>query len=120
MIAIKNLLKASSVLTNPLLMRSLVYVPTYNVAFMQLFEKHKRPAELHPIFKRVVKEKGHLKSKGRKIYSKKLNTKVKTQKQRLKNHKGLLKRVKIVSVLLDRLVQDGTESLSSSHREHAI
>ena len=40
-----------------------------------------------------------MKSKARKEYSKKLNTKVKTQKPRLKNHKGLLKRVKIVKMI---------------------
>ena len=69
---------------------------------------------MSPVFKRVVKEKGHLQSKARKNYSKKLNPKVKTQKQRLKNHKGLLKRVKIVTDLLYRWDPDGIDSLNSN------
>lgn len=55
--------------------------------------------------------KGHLKSRSTKSYSNKLNTvSVRKPKQKLKNHKGLLKRIKIVTMLIFRLVLAGTES----------
>lgn len=81
-----------------LLAPSLLQGPRFQFAFMQLFERNKRPDELDPIFKRATKLKGHLKSKATKHFSKKLNTNVRRQKQKLKNHKGLLKRIKIVSL----------------------
>jgi hypothetical protein len=95
---------------------ALAFAPAYSFAFMQLFEKNKRPHELDPIFKRETKLKGHLKSKATKNYSKKLNTNVRKQKQKLKNHKGLLKRIKIVAMGLCRWVRAGTGSSSSNRR----
>ena len=74
----------------------LTFSANYNFAFMQLFEKNKRPEELNSVFKRVTTQKGHIKSKAMKNYSNKLNENAKKQSQKLKNHKGLLKRVKIV------------------------
>lgn len=97
MIVIKQLLRVGSTLSFPVASQAaLLRTPSYHMAFMQMFERIKTPAELSPVFKRVTKEKGHLKSKARKDFSNKLNTRVRTQKQRLKNHKGLLKRIKIV------------------------
>lgn len=99
MISIRNLFKFSSTIqfaknftTKP----TIFYRLNYGMAFMQLFERTKTPAELDPSFKRITKLKGHLKSKATKKYSKKLNTNVRKQKVSLKNHKGLLKRIKIV------------------------
>ena len=98
MLTLKNITKiGSNLLTRAIIKPSpLIHVPIYNFAFMQLFERTKTPAELDPIFKRQTKMKGHIKSKAIKEYSPKLNTKARAQKQRLKNHEGLLKRVKIV------------------------
>ncbi len=56
--------------------------------------------------------KGHLKSHGRKKFSTKLNKTVRVQKQRLKNHKGLLKRVKIVNINIVRWDLVGTVVLN--------
>ena len=95
MITIKNLLRIGSI-ARPFLTPGLIQKPLYSMAFMQLFEKNKTPAELSPVFKRETKKKGHVQFKGRKNFSKKLNTQVRIPKQKLKNHKGLLKRVKIV------------------------
>ncbi len=64
--------------------------------------------------------KGHIKSKALKSYSKKLNKNVRKQKQKLKNHKGLLKRIKIVLILLDRLALDGIESSNFNHLDPNI
>lgn len=98
MLTLKNITKiGSNLLTRAILKPSpFLHVPIYNFAFMQLFERTKTPAELDPIFKRQTKMKGHIKSTAIKEHSPKLNTKARAQKQRLKNHKGLLKRVKIV------------------------
>lgn len=93
---------------------ALTLTPAYGFAFMQLFERNKKPHELSPIFKRETKLKGHLKSKATKFYSKKLNTNVRRQKQKLKNHKGLLKRIKIVSTLPRRSAPGGIACSSSS------
>lgn len=93
--AIKSIFALSRTQFAPNLIQSTLF----GFAFMQLFERNKRPDELDPIFKRVTKLKGHLKSKAIKNYSKKLNTNVRKQKQKLKNHKGLLKRIKIVVFL---------------------
>ena len=76
--------------------RNLLNQPAFPVTFMKLFEKNKSPAELSPVFKRQTKQKGHVKYKNQKKFSNKLNKQVRKPKQRLKNHKGLLKRVKIV------------------------
>lgn len=100
MLALKNIARVGRAF--PLLQflykpSPLLQTPLYSFALMQLFERNKLPGELDPAFKRETKMKGHLKFKSRKVYSKKLNTRVRTQKQRLKNHKGLLSRVKIVS-----------------------
>jgi hypothetical protein len=100
--------------------RSLLFNNLCGLAFMQLFERNKKPAELSPIFKRETKLKGHLKSKSIKTYSKKLNTSVRKQKQKLKNHKGLLKRIKIVSLRLCRSVLGGIENSNSSHQAPTI
>jgi hypothetical protein len=54
----------------------LTFAPVYSMAFMQLFERNKTPAELDHSFKRITKLKGHLKSAARKVYSNKLNTNV--------------------------------------------
>lgn len=78
--------------------KGLTFSANYNFAFMQLFEKNKKPEELNSVFKRQTTQKGHIKSKAQKSYSTKLNESAKKQSQKLKNHKGLLKRVKIVSV----------------------
>jgi len=65
--------------------------------------------------------KGHLKSRGSNHHSNKLNTKsVRKPKQKLKNHKGLLKRVKIVAFCWFRLVPDGIESSNSNPQERII
>lgn len=72
------------------------------------------------MFKRVTKLKGHLKSKATKSYSKKLNMNVRRQKQKLKNHKGLLKRIKIVKYEIRRWVQGGIEDSSSNPQAYAI
>ena len=73
--------------------------PQYSFAMMNLFEQPKKPSELDPAFKKAKRLKGHLRAKGRKGYiSPKLNKKVKETPMRLKNHKGMLKRVKIVIV----------------------
>lgn len=70
---------------------------SYSFAFMTLFENNKKPAELSPVFKKPERIKGHLRYKNRKGYvSPKLNKKTKLTQNRLKNHKGMLKRVKIV------------------------
>ena len=84
------------------LTRQLFHRPVYSMAFMQLFERNKTPAELSPVFKRETKQKGHLKHKNMKNYSNKLNKQVRKPKQKLKNHKGLLKRVKIVHLMAHR------------------
>lgn len=99
MISLRNFLRlGSSIQLVKIAMtgQTLFYRPNYGMAFMQLFERTKTPAELDPSFKRITKLKGHLKSKATKKYSKKLNTNVRKQKVSLKNHKGLLKRIKIV------------------------
>jgi len=99
MISLRNFLRlGSSIQLAKIAMtgQALLYRPNYGMAFMQLFERTKTPAELDPSFKRITKLKGHLKSKATKKYSKKLNTNVRKQKVSLKNHKGLLKRIKIV------------------------
>jgi hypothetical protein len=93
----------------------LLTVPYYSFAFMQLFERNKTKAELDPAFKRETKMKGHLKSRSSKHHSNKLNTiSVRKPKQKLKNHKGLLKRIKIVFANVFRLDLVGTDSLNSN------
>jgi hypothetical protein len=72
------------------------------------------------VFKRETKLKGHLKSKATKNYSKKLNTNVRRQKQKLKNHKGLLKRIKIVIIQPLRSVPAGIDASNSSPQAVAI
>ena len=72
------------------------------------------------MFKRETKLKGHLKSKATKDYSKKLNMNVRRQKQKLKNHKGLLKRIKIVSIQPLRSVPAGIGASNSSPQAVAI
>lgn len=97
MISLRSLAALKPALALPRLFApSLLHCARFDFAFMQLFERNKRPDELDPIFKRATKLKGHLKSKATKQFSKKLNTNVRRQKQKLKNHKGLLKRIKIV------------------------
>jgi hypothetical protein len=64
--------------------------------------------------------KGHLKSKAIKSYSKKLNTNVRKQKQKLKNHKGLLKRIKIVPLILVRWALDGIENSNFNLQDPSI
>ena len=64
--------------------------------------------------------KGHIKSKALKSYSKKLNTNVRKQKQKLKNHKGLLKRIKIVLIHIVRLALDGIESSNFNRPDPSI
>lgn len=122
MIVVRQLLRATSALARPMSVNTaLLNKPTYTFAFMQLFERNKRPAELSPVFKRVTHEKGHLKSKARKQYSKKLNTRVRKPKQKLKNHKGLLKRIKIVFLpSYHRLVLVGTDSSNSNLQARTI
>jgi len=62
--------------------------------------------------------KGHLKSRSSNHHSTKLNTlSVRKPKQKLKNHKGLLKRIKIVVFLIFRLDLVGIDSLSFNHQE---
>ena len=79
--------------------RTLLTPPQYSFAMMNLFEQPKKPSELDPAFKKEKRLKGHLRAKGRKGYiSPKLNKKVKETPMRLKNHKGMLKRVKIVII----------------------
>jgi hypothetical protein len=64
--------------------------------------------------------KGHLKSRSSKHHSTKLNTlSVRKPKQKLKNHKGLLKRIKIVVFRICRLDLVGIGSLSFNHPEKA-
>jgi hypothetical protein len=71
--------------------------PQSSFAIMKLFESPKKPEELSPVFKKPERLKGHLRAKDRKGYiSPKLNPKVREKKKRLKNHKGMLKRIKIV------------------------
>ena len=75
----------------------LTHINMYNFAFMSLFENNKSPGELNHVFKRVTKLKGHQKfKKNNGIVSKKLNPNRSVQKTSLKNHRGLLKRIKIV------------------------
>jgi len=75
----------------------LTHINTFNFAFMSLFEKNKSPGELDQVFKRKTKLKGHVKfKKNSQVVSPKLNPKRKDQKVKLANHKGLLKRIKIV------------------------
>lgn len=115
MIALKNIARASRVLSfSKQLLRPafLIQTPLYSFSFMQLFEANKPKGELDPAFKRITKLKGHVKSSSRKVYSKKLNRKARVQKQRLKNHKGLLKRIKIVNILSLRWVLAGIASSS--------
>ena len=65
--------------------------------------------------------KGHLKSRSIKKHSNKLNTKsVRKPKQKLKNHKGLLKRVKIVIMLIVRLDHVGIGNSNSNPLVKAI
>ena len=64
-------------LTQRYTLQPLLFQTHFSFAFMQLFEKNKRPDELDVAFKRQTKLKGHLKSKGIKSFSNKLNTKVK-------------------------------------------
>jgi hypothetical protein len=100
MILARSLLRTTSGLARPLpRLLLLQQTPSYGMAFMQLFERNKTPAELSPVFRRETKEKGHIRSQARKVHSPKLNTKARKQKQRLKNHKGLLKRIKIVLLI---------------------
>lgn len=98
MLAFRNIVGRALPLLNKLPKPSplLITTPNYSFAFMQLFQKNKTPAELDPIFRRPTKLKGHVKSKARKQYSKKLNTRAREPKQKLRNHKGLLSRIKIV------------------------
>ena len=93
LVAFKNLIRMAYA---PQSVCGLTFNANYNFAFMQLFERNKKPAELSSVFKRVTTQKGHIKSKAMKKYSTKLNENAKKQSQKLKNHKGLLKRVKIV------------------------
>ncbi len=88
---------------------------------MSLFDQPKKPSQLSPVFQKPKRLKGHLKSKNRKGYiSPKLNTKVKESPIKLKNHRGLLKRIKIVIIILCRLVQDGIEDLKDYTRKIII
>lgn len=111
MITLRSLMRLGRAMQLPkaALPHPLLYTPLCGMAFMQLFERNKTPAELSPTFKRETKLKGHLKSKAIKNHSKKLNTNTRVVKQKLKNHKGLLKRIKIVYLLSYRLVLAGTE-----------
>jgi hypothetical protein len=93
-VAFKNLIRMAHA---PQSACGLTFSANYNFAFMQLFERNKKPAELSSVFKRETSQKGHIKSKAMKHYSTKLNENAKKQSQKLKNHKGLLKRVKIVA-----------------------
>ena len=62
--------------------------------------------------------KGHLKSRSSKHHSTKLNTlSVRKPKQKLKNHKGLLKRIKIVVFQVCRLDLVGIDSLNFNPQE---
>lgn len=94
----------------------------FNFAFMALFEQNKKPAELDPAFKRKTKLKGHIKhKKNSQVVSTKLNEHRREQKSKLANHKGLLKRIKIVNIfLIIRLVQDGIVNSSSNHHTDTI
>lgn len=77
---------------------------SFSFAFMSLFENNKTPGELDPAFKRKTKLKGHAKHKRNNgIVSPKLNSKVKEQKVKLSNHKGMLKRIKIVIFYLIKI-----------------
>lgn len=59
--------------------------------------------------------KGHLKSRSSKHHSNKLNTlSVRKPKQKLKNHKGLLKRIKIVGLRVYRLDLVGIDNSNFS------
>jgi hypothetical protein len=79
----------------------LTHFNMYNFAFMSLFENNKSPGELNHVFKRVTKLKGHKKfKKNNNIESPKLNPNRSVQKTSLKNHRGLLKRIKIVRFIL--------------------
>lgn len=80
----------------------LTYNNKFNFAFMSLFENNKTPGELDPVFKRKTKLKGHVKfKKNNQVVSPKLNPKRKDQKAKLKNHRGLLKRIKIVFIYIN-------------------
>lgn len=118
MITIKSMLRLGRAFNiAPLLLNShsLLTAPTYSFAFMQLFERHKSKAELDPVFKRETKMKGHLKSRSSKHHSNKLNSvSVRKPKQKLKNHKGLLKRIKIVVLRVCRLDLVGIDSSNSN------
>ncbi len=67
------------------------------------------------MFKRKTKLKGHVKNKkNSQVVSPKLNDNRRQQKTKLANHRGLLKRIKIVILYFEvRLVQDGTGNSSS-------
>ncbi len=71
----------------------------YNFSsFMALFEPNKSKEELSPVFKRPKHLPGHLKSKARKGWvSPKLNKRVGNPHPKPKTHKGMSKRVKIVT-----------------------
>lgn len=81
----------------------LTQINRFSFAFMSLFEKNKTPAELNPVFKRKTKLKGHVKfKKNHHVVSSKLNPNRRQQKTKLANHKGLLKRIKIVILCLSQ------------------
>ncbi len=91
-VAFKNVRNPNTIISK------LTHTNAYNFAFMSLFENNKKPAELDPAFKKPKKLKGHIKHKKNSgVVSTKLNPKIKQHKQILKNHKGLLKRIKIVN-----------------------
>ena len=123
MITIKNMLRLGRAFNSLYFMTSLsplLTIPNYSFAFMQLFERHKTKAELDPVFKRETKMKGHLKSRSSKHHSTKLNTlSVRKPKQKLKNHKGLLKRIKIVFFRVLRSDLVGIGSSNSNLLERA-
>lgn len=108
-------------LQTPLFM-GLTNLNKFNFAFMSLFENNKPKGELDPVFKRKTKLKGHLKfKKNDQVVSPKLNEKIRQQKSKLANHKGLLKRIKIVNFFIKiRLVQDGIVNSSSDHHTDTI
>ena len=90
-------------------------VPKYSFAMMSLFEQPKKPEELSSVFKKPERIKGHLKDKNRKGYiSPKLNTKTRVTPLLAKNHKGMLKRVKIVLISWCRWDPFGTDSSKDS------
>ena len=82
---------------------SLNQINKFSFAFISLFENNKTPAELNPVFKRKTKIKGHVKFKNNHhVVSSKLNPNRRQQKKKLANHKGLLKRIKIVILCLSQ------------------